>query len=280
MMKTRREFLKTMGVLGASAMVLHTYPSCMKPHKEIGLQLWTLRESIEKETLVTLQQVSRIGYSHIEPYGFNGRFYGIPADEFCTIVDDLGMRISSTHTGITAENADALLEDAIKTGMEFIVLPSPMGRPSDTSDDYKRLAGEMNRIGEKSRQAGIRFSYHNHDHEFKSGADGVFYDILLNETDPALVCFQLDIYWIIKGGYDPVAYFRKYPGRFILWHVKDMAESGESTVVGDGMIDFKEIFHHSAQAGLKHFYVEQESYTVSPLESIEKSIHYIRNNLI
>lgn len=279
-MKTRREFLKTMGVLGASALALNTLPSCMKPRKDIGIQLWTLRETIGTETLATLRKVSQIGYTHIEPYGFDGTFYGIPAAEFRTITEDLGMRITCTHTGITAENAEAYLEKALKTGMEYIVLPSPMGRPSDKADDYKKLAEEMNVIGEKSLQAGIRFGYHNHDHEFRSDENGVFYDILLNETDPGLVCFQLDIYWIIKGGYDPVAYFRKYPGRFALWHVKDMAGSGESTVIGEGAIDFREIFSFADEAGLRYFYVEQESYTVSPLESIEKSFNYIRNNLI
>jgi sugar phosphate isomerase/epimerase len=252
----------------------------MKPKKETGLQLWTLRDTIEKETLSTLKKVSDIGYSHIEPYGFDGSFYGIPAAEFRTIVEDLGMRITCTHSGITVENADVYLEAALKAGMEFVVLPSPMGRPAGIADDYKRLAEEMNLIGEKSRRAGIRFGYHNHDHEFMSDANGIFYDILLNETDPALVCFELDIYWIIKGGYDPVAYFTKFPGRFALWHVKDMAQTGESTVIGDGTIDFKKIFEYSEQAGMNYYYVEQESYTVSPVESVEKSFNYIRDQLI
>ncbi len=220
-MKTRREFLKTIGVLSAGTMVLQAFPSCMNK-KEIGLQLYTLRDTIGKDTLNTLQQVSKIGYRHIEPYGFDGNFFGIPALEFRQIVEDLGMRITSTHTGITSENADAYLEAASRTGMEYIVLPSPGGRPASSANDVKKMAEEMNIIGEKSRIAGIRFGYHNHDREFKSESGKMFYDILLHETDPDLVCFELDIFWIIKGGCDPVAYFLKYPGRFALWHVKDM----------------------------------------------------------
>jgi sugar phosphate isomerase/epimerase len=279
-MKTRREFLKTMGVVGAGALMIRVLPSWMKPKKNIGLQLWTLRDTIEKETLPTLHKVSQAGYTHIEPYGFDGSFYGIPATEFKKMVRDLGMRITCTHTGITAKNADVLLEAAVKTGMEYIVLPSAMGRPLEVADDYKRLAAEMNIIGDKAHRAGIRFGYHNHDHEISSDGNGVFYDILLNETDPDLVCFQLDIYWIIKGGYDPVAYFTKYPGRFALWHVKDMAETGESTIIGSGTINYIELFRFRELAGMHYFYVEQESYSVSPIESAEQSCAYIRDHLI
>ncbi|HNS18314.1 MAG TPA: sugar phosphate isomerase/epimerase [Bacteroidales bacterium] len=278
-MKTRREFLKTVGVLSASTVVLRAFPSC-SVKKDIGLQLYTLRDTIEKDTLPMLEQVSRIGYSHIEPYGFDGNFYGIPAHEFRRIVEDMGMRITCTHSGISSQNADAYLEAAVKAGLEYIVLPSPGGRKVDTADDYRRMAAEMNKIGEKARQAGIRFGYHNHSGEFSSGDEGVFYDILLRDTDPELVCFQLDIFWIIKGGYEPVAYFRKYPGRFALWHVKDMDPSGESTVIGKGSIDYREIFTFAEQAGMEYFYVEQESYTKSPIESVKDSYNYIRNNLI
>jgi sugar phosphate isomerase/epimerase len=278
-MKTRREFLKTVSVLSASTMVLHAFPSCTWK-KDIGLQLYTLRDTIGKDTLTVLQQVSKIGYTHIEPYGFDGNFFGISAPEFRKIVDDLGMRITCTHSGISAQNADAYLEAAIKAGLEYIVLPSPMGRKTDTADDYMRMAGEMNQIGERCRQAGIRFGYHNHDHEFKSDSSGVFYDILLRETSPDLVCFQLDIFWIIKAGYDPIPYFRKYPGRFALWHVKDMDTSGESTVIGNGTIDYEEIFTFADLAGLDYFYVEQESYSKSPIDSVEESYDYIRNHLV
>ncbi|HOW25178.1 MAG TPA: TIM barrel protein [Bacteroidales bacterium] len=278
-MTTRRDFLKTMGVLGAGTMALNAFPSCSRK-KDIGLQLYTLRDTVAKDTLEVLRQVSDIGYSHIEPYGFDGNFFGIPAIEFRKITDDLGMRITCTHTGISAQNADAYLEAAQKAGLEYIVLPSPMGRKTETADDYRRMAGEMNQIGERARQAGIRFGYHNHAHEFTSGANGVFYDILLQETSPELVCFQLDIFWIIKAGYDPVPYFRKYPGRFALWHVKDMDSSGESTVVGGGNIDYKEMMSYAGLAGMEYFYVEQESYTKSPIESVQDSYRYIRDQLI
>jgi sugar phosphate isomerase/epimerase len=278
-MTTRRDFLKTVGVLGAGAMALNAFPSCNRK-KEIGLQLYTLRDTVGKDTQAVLRQVSDIGYNHIEPYSFDGNFFGIPALEFRKMTDDLGLRITCTHTGINAQNADAYLEAAGKAGLEYIVLPSPMGRKTDTADDYRRMAGEMNQIGERARQTGIRFGYHNHDHEFKSDGNGVFYDILLRETSPELVCFQLDIFWIIKAGYDPIPYFKKYPGRFALWHVKDMDAEGESTVIGNGSIDYREIFTFADLAGLDYFYVEQESYSTSPIESVQESYRYIRDQLI
>ena len=278
-MKTRREFLKTMGALSASTMILHAFPSCAGK-KEIGLQLYTLRDTVGKDTLAVLQQVSKIGYTHIEPYDFDGNFYGISAPEFRKIVDDLGMRITCTHSGISSQNADAYLEAALKAGLEYIVMPSPGDRKTETADDYRKMAHEMNQIGERSRQAGIRFGYHNHDSEFKSYDSGVFYDILLRETNPDFVCFQLDIYWIIKAGYDPIPYFQKYPGRFALWHLKDMDSSGESTVIGAGNINYKEIITFADLAGLDYFYVEQESYSKSPIESVEESYIYIRNHLV
>lgn len=278
-MTTRRDFLKTMGVLGAGAVALNAFPSCSRK-KEIGLQLYTLRDTVGKDTLAVLRQVSEIGYTHIEPYGFDGNFFGIPATEFRRMADDLGMRITCTHTDISAQNADAFLDAACKAGLEYIVMPSPGDRLANTADDYRKLAAEMNQIGERARQAGIRFGYHNHDQEFRSDGNGVFYDLLLRETSPELVWFQLDIFWIIKAGYDPIPYFRKYPGRFALWHVKDMDPEGESTMIGSGNIGYAEIFTFADLAGLEYFYVEQESYSKSPVESVKDSYQYIRDHLI
>ena len=148
-MTTRRDFLKTMGVLGAGAVALNAFPSCNRK-KEIGLQLYTLRETVGKDTLAVLRQVSEIGYSHIEPYGFDGNFFGIPAREFRKMADDLGMRITCTHTGISAQNADAYIGAAAEAGLEYLVLPSPMGRKTETADDYRKMAAEMNQIGERA----------------------------------------------------------------------------------------------------------------------------------
>ncbi|MBE9491274.1 MAG: TIM barrel protein, partial [Bacteroidetes bacterium] len=140
---------------------------------------------------------------------------------------------------------------------------------------------EFNKIGERCRSSGLQFAYHNHAFEFEK-MDGIIpYDILLEQSDPEFVTMQLDLYWMVFGGYEPIDYFGKYPGRFGLWHVKDMdnTEKRESTEIGKGIIDFKKIFADKERAGMKYFYVEQESFKIPPFESIAISYNYLNNLL-
>ncbi|MFO8128961.1 MAG: sugar phosphate isomerase/epimerase [Bacteroidales bacterium] len=279
-MKTRREFIRSLSLLTVSAMALRAFPISMAPGRMIGLQLWTLRNAIQEHTMETLKQVGRIGYDHIEPYGFDGEFYGYPAKAFRKITEDLGMKLTSTHTGITLSNADLHIEQAVEAGLEYLVLPTPGDRKMEDPDDVKIFAEEMNRIGEKVQKAGMKLGYHNHSFEFQPMDGEIPFDILLRETIPELVCFQLDIYWMIEGGRDPVRYFQDHPGRFELWHVKDRGGDGKSTTVGNGTIDYADLFHYSGSAGMKYFYVEQESYTMAPIEAAAKSYAFIRENLL
>jgi sugar phosphate isomerase/epimerase len=278
-MKTRREFIKTAVLAAAGAVALKSHSFPMPGKKLVGLQLWTLRDTIESETIQTLEKVSLIGYNSIEPYGFDGGFYGIPAKEFRKTVEGLGMRLTSTHTGINLENCEKYIEAGNEAGLEYLVLPSP-GRDMSTADHYKKLAEELNVMGEKVTKAGMRLGYHNHAGEFNDFSGDTGYDILLKNTAPDFVCFQLDIFWIVKAGKDPIHYFEKYPGRFELWHVKDMNQSGDSTVIGSGTIDYKKIFREAELSGMKRFYVEQESYEGTPIEAVEASYRYIMEELL
>jgi len=281
-MNTRRGFIKTVTMLTAGAMAMKAFPfSISSPMKKmIGIQLWTLRDSISKDTLNTLSSVSKIGYNSIEPYGFDGKFYGYSAKEFRKIIEDLGMRLTSTHTGINLENAQKYVEAGVEAGLEYLVLPSFMGRPDETVDDFKRAAEEMNQIGEIAMKAGIRFGYHNHDFEFVKTEKGYLYDILLEETEPELVCFQLDIGWIALSGNDALDYFKKYPGRFESWHVKDIDAEGKTTFIGNGVIDYLKVFEMAELSGMKRFYVEQERFDSSPWEEVEKSFTFIERKLL
>ena len=148
-------------------------------------------------------------------------------------------------------------------------------------DDYKYAADQLNIAGERCKKAGIQLCYHNHDFEFIKEGDVLPYDILL-ATDENLVKMEVDLYWITKAGHDPVALFEQHPGRFPLWHVKDMdnTEKKDFTEVGSGIIDFKKIFKQSKKAGMKYFFVEQDKCPGSPFDSITKSIAYIKNNLV
>lgn len=283
-MTTRRNFLKNItlisGVMATSSLQAESLPGAVKK-KKIGIQLWTLRDVINSDLSGTLTSLSKFGYNSLEPFGFDGSFYGYSAKDFRKMCNDLGMDITSTHCGINIENALLLTEKAAEAGLEYLILPSFSGRPEKTLDDFKKAAHEMNRIGEITKQAGIAFGYHNHNFEFQPMEGKLPYDTLLAETDPNLVTFQMDIYWVIKGGQKPEHYFENHPGRFQLWHVKDMGNDGESCIVGNGHINFKNLMKQSKKAGLKRIVYEQEAYSEgTPLFCAEQSFKYIQKHLV
>lgn len=282
-MTTRRNFLKNItlmsGVIATSSLQAESLPGAAKK-KKIGIQLWTLRDVINSDLTGTLTSLSKIGYNSLEPFGFDGSFFGQPAKDFRKMCNDLGMDITSTHCGINLENAQLFTEKAAEAGLEYLVLPSFSGRPEKTLDDFKKVAHEMNRIGEITKKAGITFGYHNHNFEFQPMEGKLPYDTLLAETDPSLVTFQMDIYWVIKGGQKPEQYFENHPGRFQLWHVKDMGNDGESCIVGNGHINFKDLMKQSKKAGLKRIVYEQEAYSEgTPVFCAEQSFKYIQKHL-
>jgi sugar phosphate isomerase/epimerase len=283
-MATRRDFLKNItlvsGVIAASS--LQAASKTAKGRKmKTGLQLYTLRDVIAKDLPGTLTAISKIGYNSLESYGFDGSFFKYPAKEFRKMCNDLGMDITSTHSGINAENASMYAEKAAEAGLEYLILPSFNGRPEKTLDDFKKVAHEMNQIGEITKKTGITFGYHNHNFEFQHLEGKLPYDTLLAETDPALVTFQMDIFWVIKGGQDPLKYFDTYPGRFRSWHIKDMGNDAESCIVGNGKIKFKNLMMQSKKAGLKRFFVEQEQYSEgTPIFCTEQSYKYIQKHLL
>lgn len=283
-MATRRDFIKNItlvsGVLAATS--LQAESEAAKGRKmKIGLQLWTIRDVINSDLPGTLAALSKFGYNSLEPYGFDGSFYKYSAKEFRKMCNDLGMDITSTHTGINVANAVEYAEKGAEAGLEYLILPSFSGRPDKTLDDYKVVAQEMNQIGEITKKSGIKFAYHNHNHEFKPIDGKLPYDILLAETDPALVSFEMDIFWVVKGGQDPVQYFKNHPGRFQTWHIKDMGNDGDSCIIGNGKINFKDLLKHSKKAGLKRFFVEQEQYAEgTPIYCAEQSCKYIQKHLL
>lgn len=283
-MGTRRDFLKSItlvsGALAASKTIAGNIPASDNKMKT-GLQLYTLRDDVKTDLPGTLAAVSKIGYNSLEPYGFDGTFFTISPKEFRKMCNDLGMDITSTHTGITASNASLYAEKAAEAGLEYLVLPSFNGRPEKTLDDFKKVAHEMNQIGEITKKSGIKFGYHNHNFEFKLRDGQVPYDTLITETDPNLVSFEMDIFWVVKGGQDPLHYFKQYPGRFETWHIKDMGMDGQSCIVGNGRIKFQDLMKHSKEAGLKRFFVEQEQYSEgTPIYCVEQSFNYIQKHLI
>ena len=240
----------------------------------IGLQLYTLRNEMKADFTGTLQKVAATGYKEVE---FAGYFDRKPQEVRDTL-DRLGLTAPSSHFALASvrDDLNSLIETARIIGHKFVVCPFLAPNERQTLADYRKLSTVFNLVGEACRRAGIEFAYHNHDFEFVALDGKVPYDLLLAETDPKLVRMELDLYWMTKAGHDPVAYFRKHPGRFPLVHVKDMDNSPKKdfTEAGRGTIDFKTIFALSGKAGIRHYFVEQDR-SASPLESIKISYDYL-----
>ncbi len=273
----RRSFIKTSGALAFSGMLINSLSATAQAKKTIGLQLYTIRKEIEADLAGSLKRVAEIGYTQVEPAGYNnGTFYGKTPAEFKKMCDDLGLRIVSSHCGVNADNVAKIAEDTAAVGADYVVLPYLGNNERKTLDDYKMLGEKFNIYGEACKKAGLKFAYHNHDFEFALIDKQVPYDLLLQNTNPSLVSFELDLYWIMKAGYKPLDYFAKYPGRFTMWHVKDNdAATGKYTEVGKGNIDFSSIFAKKQESGMEYFFVELDMSVMPALDSIKISFDYL-----
>jgi len=264
----RRTFLGTM----TAATVLASRVSWAADDRKldkIGVQLYSVRDAMKADTAGTLAKVAQIGYREVE---FAGLF-DHPAKEVRGMLDSNGLAAPSSHVPYETLGAEwpKTLDDAKILGQSYIVCPSIDESVRNQPDGWKRAAEAFNRAGDASKKMGIQFGYHNHTPEFQPTKDGKMpYDILLSETDPGLVTMEMDLYWITKAGQDPLKYFNKYPGRFAMFHVKDMKKDGSMTSVGDGIIDFRKIFAQSDKAGTKHYFVEHDD-PKSPFDDIRAS---------
>lgn len=273
-MITRRTFIRTTAFASFSAMLTPNLLKAATMNKDIGLQLYTLRDSISRDLPGTLANISAIGYTWLEAAGYSeGKFYGLQPREFKKMVDDLGMQMISSHATFEPEQQQQAIDAHARLGVKYLVYPMLPVTKKVTKDHFSRAASRLNEIGEACRLSGLKFGYHNHDFEFVKIEETTGFDLLLTLTDPKLVCFEADLYWMVYAGADPVNYFQKYPGRFELWHVKDMEDNPEKDFapVGTGTIDYKRIFGQKQQAGMAYFFVEQDDCKIDPLESVKIS---------
>lgn len=283
----RREFIKTSAFATAAVLSLPSFMVAGKSQKArpIGLQLYTLRDTIDADPKGILQKVASFGYKELEAYSYNdGKIFGMAYAEFAKYVKSLGMRVVSGHYGLNQIEGDTwqkAVADAKSAGMEYMVVPYIVDKDRTSIDDYKKICANLNKAGEVCNKNGIRFGYHNHAFEFETLEGQIPYDLMLAELDPKKVSMEMDIFWVVNAGQDPVKYFEKYPGRFEQWHVKDMdkADRNRNADVGTGSIDYKALFAKAKVAGLKHFYVEQESYPGAPIDSTEASAKFLKTIL-
>jgi sugar phosphate isomerase/epimerase len=252
--------------------------------KDIGIQLYSVRDDLNKDLEGTIAKLGQIGYTHAEAANYNnGKFYGMDPVAFKELLAKNGIKLKGSHTGIDLpkdgewDKAMAWWDECIAAhkaaGCEWIVKPSMGGDSYRSLETLKKYCDYYNAIGEKCNKAGIRFGYHNHANEFTTVLDGhTFYDYLVENTDPKKVMFELDLYWIVVGGKDPLDYFNRYPKRFELYHVKDEKELGAS-----GKMNFEPYFNAAKKAGMKNYVVEVERYDYPPIESVKRSWEFLNN---
>jgi sugar phosphate isomerase/epimerase len=289
-MNTRRHFIKNSGLLTAALMV--NPEALLKKQKHAGIQLYTLREVIFKDPKDVIKKVAAAGYGEVELFGLSddNKFYGLSLKDFKQLLKDNNLKTPSGHyfpTKFLFEdgNGDDVKRncEAAKTmGNKYFIIPWMFEEKRKTIDDYKRFVTRLNKAGEMAKEAGLQLAYHNHDFEFIDFNGQTGYDIILNEGDKDLIKLQLDLYWVVKAGHNPVDLFKKQPGRFHLWHVKDMlkTDSAKNTEVGSGQLDFKTIFANGKLSGIKHYMVEQENtYMPDIFTSITTSCKYVKGLL-
>ncbi len=242
----------------------------MKP--ATGAQLWALRDVLREHPKATFEKLAKAGYTVVEPAGFNISdltIQGFKPEELTKLATDHGFKIISGHFQLDLNSAPVVCEHAVQLGMKYFVVFNLRDELKLSQESYKAAANELNRVGEIASSYGIKVAYHNHAHEF-SKIDGVLpFDILLDYTDPELVVFQPDLGWLCVAGQNPVRLFERYPGRFPLWHLRDIDPvTKRSVTIGSGMIDFKSALSGQNLAGLEYAIVEMSSDTEDPLGKI------------
>lgn len=275
-MNTRRDFIKISGCLAAGAMLpKYGIAGNVLKIKNPGIQLYTVRKEMLADATGTLRKLATIGYKELESArSEKGNYYGLPPKEIKKITKDLGMTLRSGHVQIDKQWQQSI-DAAAEAGQQYLIA-SVLPTPGQTIENYQRCADAFTKAAEDCKKANLLFGYHNHDTEFDKADGLVLYDILLKGTDPALVKMEMDLGWVVMAGFDPVKYFEQYPGRFPLWHLKDMDRSKkQSTEFGKGQIDITKLFGHAKQAGMQHFFVEQEEYTSTALESSRYDYDYL-----
>ncbi len=281
-MSTRRDFLRRSAlVMAAVPMINNEMIASFRPSKKTGLALYTVRDAMGNNPAATLATAAETGYNWIEAADHqDGKFYGMKPKDFGRLAKKNGLVPLSSHSGLRPENYERMIDDAAEAGMMYIMLPMLPGDWYGTIDGFQRAADFFNKAGERSKKAGIKFGFHNHQIEFAEINGRVPFDVLLEQTDPRLVTFELDLAWITAAGKDPVAYFKKYPGRFEVWHLKDLTPEKHDATLGEGIIDFKPIFAAADTAGMKYWFLEQDNCrTHTPFESIKISRDYYLTKL-
>jgi sugar phosphate isomerase/epimerase len=280
----KRSIISIILIMVVTGLILSAFYSFVpKPQKNIGLQLYSIRDSIMKNVPAAIEKVAKMGYKFVEPAGYeDGKLYGMAPAAFKALCQKNGLTILSSHVGQFLPDPasyaktmawwDTCIEAHVAAGAKFLVQPFMGDGAYRSLDTLKRYCEYFNTIGEKCKAKGIRFGYHNHDKEFSTKLEGqTIYDFMMANTDPKKVMFEMDLYWAVVGGAKPVDYFNKYPGRIELWHIKDKKEIGGAGT----MMDWAAIWAAAPKSGMQYGIVEVEEYSFDQFTSCQKSIDFL-----
>ncbi|CAG2532187.1 Sugar phosphate isomerase/epimerase [Maribacter dokdonensis] len=276
-MKTRRYFLKRAGLFSAATLLTPQLNLAFSKNSIYGVQLYSFREAMLKNPKKALETIASLGFKEIESAGSSkGYYYGLSPVEMGETCKALGMTLTSGHVHLD-DKFERTIADAVASGQEYLICSS-LPSKGQTVDNYKRVAEKFNIAGEACKRQGLKFGYHNHEYEFESEKGEILYDVLMDNTQKDLVHMELDLGWVVVAGKDPLHYFKKYPGRFPLWHLKDMnMHEKVSTEFGKGVLDIPLMLELKELSGVKHIYIEQEEYSSTPIESMQYNMNYLKN---
>ena len=276
-MQSRKEFISSVSTFTAGALV---FPALVNNEtrkiKNAGVQLYTFRTEMAADAKGTLKKIAELGYKQIESARSNkGHYYGLSAKEMKQACTDSGMTLSSGHAHID-DKWKQTMDEAAESGQKYLIC-STMPTSGQTEDNYKKVAESFNKAGEDCKKLGINFGYHNHEYEFQNDKGKVLYDVLLDNTQADLVHMELDLGWVIVGGKNPLDYFNMHPGRFPLWHLKDMdLVKKHSVEFGKGQLDILAMLKNRKLSGMDIMFVEQEEYASTPFESMKENMDYLK----
>jgi len=306
-MLKRRQFIQQSAALSLGGLLTaKSFSSLFHTplNQPAGLQLFTLFGVLDKDVPGGIKKIAEVGYKEIESaFSMKGGFYGMSAKDFASLLKDNGLSWKSHHVlgapfkmpagakppagadgkPITIppmknlkENMQELVDGVAEGGVNYLVCANI---PLNTADEIKEAVDILGKTGEACKKAEITLAYHNHEAEFKNIDGQVPYNVLLTQLKPDILSMELDLGWASHSGNDPVELFKKYPGRFPLWHVKDIdKQSGKPVELGAGFIDFKRIFDNASTAGMRHFFIEQDG-APKPFENIANSLAYLKKTV-
>jgi sugar phosphate isomerase/epimerase len=290
MNNNRRNFLKQSGVASlALALPLasnaNSWLDIFDPQKKaqpFGIQLYSLRDEMPKDPAGVIKQLASFGYKQIETYdGPQGMFWNMGNKGFKKFIEDLGIKMHSVHTDVF-KDYEKKVNELAEVGIDYIVYN--WEGPNKTLEDYKKMAEDFNTKGEYANKLGVKLAFHNHDYTFKKLSGEYGQDVLMKGTDAKLVDFEMDMYWVVTAGENPIEWMDKYPGRFKLCHIKDRAkgtkEIFDSCTLGKGSIDYATILKGAKKRGMKYFYAEQEKYDgTTQIQSAKDNALYLKKIL-